>query len=252
MRLSIPRLAAGAALAIAAALPAQAAFLNHHFTFQSGLTDQVNATVVSTLFGNANVTGGVLNLDGSGDYAEFTTALVPNAGSYSVALFAWGNGLQGGYTEMISQGFSGGPGFYLGTDGSGQSMRATDSWGATGVPFGAPNAWNHYALIVDAGASLTSLYVNGALAASVPYAIVTNPGGTPTRLGAQFAPFGEFFNGALDDVRIYDGVLTASEVAALANPVPEPATAFTLGLGLLALLGWRQYRPAAPATRRNT
>lgn len=240
MRLTISRLAAVAALSVAATLPAQAAFLNHHFSFQTGLVDQVNASVVGNLFGNANVSGGVLNLDGNGDYAEFTTPLVPNAGSYSIALFAKGNGPQAGYTEMISQGFSGGPGFYLGTDGGGQFMRASDAWGVTGVAFGLPNTWTHYALVVNAGASTSSLYVNGVLAASVPWAIATNPAGTPTRLGAQFGPYGEFFNGAIDDVRIYDGVLSGAEIASLANPVPEPATALTLGAGLLALLRLRR------------
>lgn len=242
MNLSIAR-GLAAALLCAATLPTQAAFLNHHFTFQTGTTDQVNALVVGTLHGNANVSAGVLNLDGNGDYVEFTTALVPNAGSYSVALFAYGNGVQAGYTEMISQGASGGPGFYLGTDGSGQWMRASDAWITTGAAFGAANAWNHYALVVDtSGPGQTLLYVNGAVAASLPYAMTTNPSGTPTRFGAQFAPYGEFYNGALDDVRIYDGALTGAEIASLANPVPEPASAMCLAAGLLALLGWRRRR----------
>lgn len=228
-------------LSAATALPVQAAFLNHHFSFQTGLADLVNPLVIGTAYGNANVSGGVLNLDGSGDFVEFATALVPNAGSYSVALFAQGNGLQAGYTELISQGASGGPGFYLGTDSSGQWIRATDSWGVTGVPFGAANTWNHYAFVVDAsGPGQTRLYVNGVPAALLPFAITTSIAGSPTRFGAQFAPYAEFFNGALDEVRIYDGALTGAEVAALANPVPEPATTLTLALGLLALAGLRR------------
>lgn len=234
--------AAAAALSIAAALPAQAAFLNHHFTFQTGVVDAVNPLVVGALVGNANVAGGVLNLDGSGDFVQFTTALVPNAGSYSVALFAYGNGPQAGYSEMISQGTSGGPGFYLGTDSNGQSMRASDAWINTGATFGAPNAWNHYALVVNAGLATSTLYINGSVAASVPFAITTSIAGTPTRFGAQFAPYGEFFNGALDDVRIYDGTLTAAEVAALANPVPEPGTALMLAAGLAGLARLRSRR----------
>lgn len=80
------------------------------------------------------------------------------------------------------------------------------------------------------------------MAASLPYAMTTNPSGTPTRFGAQFAPYGEFYNGALDDVRIYDGALTGAEIASLANPVPEPASAMCLAAGLLALLGWQRRR----------
>lgn len=238
------RLITSALLVITAALPAHAAFLNHHFSFASGLGDQVNPMVLGTAFGNAHVAGGVLLLDGNGDYVEFTTPLVPNAGTYSVALFAKGTGVQTGVTELISQGFSGGPGFYIGTDHTGVSMRVTDVWTATGVPFGAPNTWTHYALVVDSSLNQSTLYVNGVPAATLGMAIATNISGTPTRFGAQFAAIGEYFNGALDDVRIYDGLLTGGEVLALANPVPEPATAWSMGFGLLALLGLRRRRSA--------
>jgi hypothetical protein len=212
---------------------AQAANLNHHYDFSSGVID-LAGNQNGVLFGNANVAGGTLNLDGNGDWAEFATIIVPHAGSYSVALFARGTGVQAGFTELISQGFSGGPGFFIGTDASGSMIRATDAWVTTGVPFGAANTWTHYALVVDAGANTSKLYVNGAPAAMVPYAIVTAPTGSPSRLGRQFDPFGEYFNGSIDDVRTYDGTLTGAEVAALA--VPEPASALLMALGGLAVV----------------
>jgi hypothetical protein len=228
-----------AALALFGAAQAGAANLNHQYNFSSGVTD-LAGTQNGTLLGGATVSGGVLNLAGTGEYAEFATSIVPTAGSYSVALFARGNAAQTGYTELISQGYSGGPGFYIGTDASGTLMRATDSWVATGVAFGAPGVWTHYALVVDASANTSKLFVNGSLAALLPQAIVTTSGGSPTRLGRQFAPYNEFFNGAIDEVRTYDGVLTVAEVQALAA-VPEPAAAGLLAVGL-ALLGWQARR----------
>jgi hypothetical protein len=231
-----------AALALFGSAPAGAANLNHYYDFSSGVTD-LAGTQNGTLLGGATVSGGVLNLAGTGQYAEFATSIVPTAGSYSVALFAWGNAVQTGYTELISQGNSGGPGFYIGTDFSGTLIRATDSWVSTGAAFGAPGVWTHYALVVDAGANTAKLFVNGSLAALLPQAIVTTSGGSPTRLGRQFAPYNEFFNGAIDEVRTYDGVLTVAEVQTLAA-VPEPATAGLL-LGGLALLGWQARRRLA-------
>lgn len=219
---------------------AMAANLNHHYSFQSGVTD-LAGNMNGMLFGNANLAGGVLNLDGVNAWAEFGGALVPVGGSYSVALFAKGAAVQTGYTELISQGQSG-SGFYIGTDNSGAMIRASDGWTTTGVPFGTPGVWTHYALVVDSVNVVSRLYVNGVQAAQVPYAIVTSTVGTPTRLGRQFSPFAEFFNGSIDEVRTYDGVLTPQEVAVLANPVPEPSTGLLMALGAGALYLARRRR----------
>lgn len=229
--------------ALAAGGSAQAAMLFHHYDFSTGVIDLVG-TANGTLIDNAHVAGGQLVLDGNGDYVQFANHLIPIAGSYSVALFGQRNLDQGTFTEMISQGYSGGPGHYIGTD-QGGNIRAGDQWVATGVPFGPVGSLTHYALVVDAsGGGSTRLFVNGLNVASLPFAIVSTPLGSDTRLGAQFAPYGEFFNGVIDDVRIYDGALTPLEVAQLATPVPEPGTWAMLSLGLaLSGIVLRSRRP---------
>lgn len=233
-------LAAG--LLLAGAAQVQAATLIHHYDFTSGVTDSAGSAD-GTLLGNASTAGGVLTLDGDGDYVQFSSYLVPTSGSYSVSFFAQRAVAQSWYTEVISQANTGG-GFYIGTDPSG-NIRAADNWVSTGVPFGTPGVTGHYALTVDAGASTTRLYVNGTLAASVNYALTSVSGGTYTRFGRQFDPYSEYFQGTIDDVRIYDGALTGNEVALLANPVPEPSTYAMLaaGLGLIGVLARRRRAP---------
>lgn len=232
-------------------LPARAAAtLFHYYDFNNGstVTDLVGS-MNGTLMDNANVSGGLLNLDGAGDYVQFTNHLIPIAGSYSFAFFARRDSFNGLYTEMISQGSSGGPGQYLGSDPGG-NIRAGDLWGATGVPMGAVGAMTHYALTVDAAGSTSSLYVNGLLAAQVPFALIGTPGGSDARLGSQFAPYAEYFHGAIDELRIYDGVLTPGEVLQLATPVPEPASALLMAAGLVwwAARGGRKWAKKARAS----
>lgn len=223
-------------LALFAALlagSANAATLTHHYDFASGVDDQVG-TQDGVPIGHANVAGGTLNLDGIDDYVQFATQIVPLSGSYSVALFAERASNSAAFTEMISQGTSGGPGFYLGTDPTGR-IRATDQWGVTGVTAGAVGVMTHYALVVDAVAGHSKLYVDGLQVASLGTAIATGSAGSPTRFGRQFGGLAEYFHGSIDDVRIYSGALTAQEVAALAAPVPEPGTCALTALGLLGI-----------------
>jgi fibronectin type 3 domain-containing protein len=90
------------------------------------------------------------------------------------------------------------------------------SWVSGGTP-SPVNAWTHLALTYD-GTTLR-LYVNGTLAAgqNVSGAIQTNS--NALRIGGN-VPYGEFFQGLIDEVRVYNRALSQSEVQAdMNNPV---------------------------------
>ena len=107
------------AMLLAGATSSNAATLLHQYDFTSGVTDLVGSQN-GTLLGDANVSAGRLNLDGSGNYVQFATSIIPTNGSYSVTLFGQRNANQATFTEMISQGQSGGgPAFT-----SGQTLQA--------------------------------------------------------------------------------------------------------------------------------
>jgi hypothetical protein len=62
----------------------------------------------------ASAVDGTLTLNGANQYVQFGSHIVPTSRSYSVALFARESVLGSDFVEFISQGVSGGPGFYIG------------------------------------------------------------------------------------------------------------------------------------------
>ncbi len=130
------------------AASAQASMI-HHYDFNGSVTDLVGSEN-GVLVNGANVSGGVLNLDGVDDYVQFSSHLVPTSGSYTVSLFARQSSTQSGsFVELISQGFSSGPGFYIGKH-SYEMVRVTDSWQNTDIAFPSVGELHHYAVSVDA------------------------------------------------------------------------------------------------------
>lgn len=201
------------------------ATLLHHYTFDGPGIDDSAGTANGSLFNGATVASGRLNLDGVDDYAQFGEHIVPITGSFSVTFFAQELARNPGYVEIISQGFSGQPAFYVGYNFS-HEIRIGDSLQNTGIPFPSDGLLHHYAVTVGTD---TRLYIDGSLSGTFG-PISTASGGTDTRLGAQFPfPATEFFHGNVDELQIYSGTLTAGEVGALAVPEPSSLTIFAVG-----------------------
>lgn len=88
--------------------------------------------------------------------------------------------------------------------------------GTTSLPL---NTWSHLATTYD-GANLR-LYVNGTQVGSRPLSGLIATSSGPLRIGGN-APWGEYFSGLIDEVRIYDRALSASEIQSDMNtPVTD-------------------------------
>lgn len=221
-----------------AATPANAALIHdYEFSDPSGAIDSAGSAN-GTLQGGATISNGELRLNGTSSYVAFSDYLIPTGSSaYSVAIQATFAPSQLGqqYTEIISQGSSRNNGFYIGTV-SDSEFRLTDHFTSTGVPLPRGTA----DLLLSSDASGTRFYIDGTLAFSSTEQAVVNPGGTPTYFGKQFEPYGEYFNGSVSSIRIYDTALTPGGL----STVPLPSAAPMFGAALLVLAGVaRRVRP---------
>ncbi len=107
--------------------------------------------------------------------------------------------------------------------------------------------WHHYAVRYDLTNQKLDFFVDGVLTATfAPLTPLTSDGNDYLRFGAgafdKLQPgqehFGfQGFNGAMDDVRIYDEALSDQAIAAL---IPEPASLMLLGAGAAMMLRRRR------------
>lgn len=209
------RIIAAVVVSMLATASAQAVTPIHAYAFDGNVNDSIGGAN-GTLIGGASVVNGRLLLDGNDDYVQFNANLVPTTGAYSVFIRVDANQTLGGFTEIISQGFTGGTGFFIGTQAGG-GLRLTDTILNPGVLLPADET----ELLFTSSASGSNLYLDGTLVFATATVGAGGPGGTATRFGRQFGTFSEYFGGSIDEIRIYDQVITPADLVAA---VPEPAS----------------------------
>jgi len=162
-----------------------------------------------------------------------------NANNATVSFFFLGK--QANFRDYLSIGTDAGNQLYFETNGAdgvgifnngtfgGGPDLSTNSVGA--VDF---NAWNHIALTLDSTNNQSVLYLNGVQTATSTWAA-----GETFNILQLGSRFGEGVraspNASIDEVRIYDETLNATQVAGLST-IPEPSSTALLGLGGLALI----------------
>lgn len=80
------------------------------------------------------------------------------------------------------------------------------------------NAWTHVAIRFSPGAQ--RIFINGTPAGSASFSGVPLSNGDPLQLGQDQGVAGRYFNGALDELRIYNQALSDAEILALSQERP--------------------------------
>lgn len=231
---------------------APAATMVHHWTMDegSGVTATDSAGSISgTLSDGASFTAsgqvsGAIDLDGSTGHVALGDDVLP-VNDFSITAWIKANSLvtASDDSNVIFAQYWGGDGRFLFDVREQKVDLFNGGGGRPGVVSGSTvldtDTWYHVALTVDASGA-AAVYLNGDLEATAS-GVAVEVGSAPSDIGSSQAFFGSFgyFDGKIDDVRVYDGVLSQADVQAL---VPEPASIGLVAVGGVLLLNRKRQR----------
>ena len=223
-----------------------------HWTFDNNANDSagvanngtlLNGAAITTTAGDWMIGGGALALDGIDDHvsvADHPELDGNGSGGLTLSAFIKGTGWPASNNILAKnnnsqyrfriQG-SGNTIWYLHSDGSLEVDQVS------GIALNL-DQWYHVAVTSDnVNGGFVRFYVDGALVGT-PQLIDSTTGiqdtAGPLRIGS-YTGTSENFQGFIDDVRIYNRVLSAGDIAQL-SVIPEPATGLLVVLGGLVLM----------------
>jgi regulation of enolase protein 1 (concanavalin A-like superfamily) len=222
--------------------------LEHRYAFTNDASDSIGGAS-GILMGDAVISGGQLVLDGTGGtFVDLPIGLFMSFNSITIEIWvtdkgsgAWariydfgnsvnGEGQQGGSTQdmflSLPSGFGNLRGSYTLTGGgSGEQVLEWPNGGRPPV-----GQKSHIVWATDGGAQTGWLYINGVLVGQNNAMTLTPASFGPTLndwIGKSQFTADAYFNGAIDEFRIYEGALTAQQVQNnyLAGPDLPPVQA---------------------------
>jgi hypothetical protein len=206
----------------------------------------VGATLTADRFGVAD---SAYSFDGVNDYIVASADVLPTA-ERTVAFWFNADSL---ISRPIILGYGGGScgtSWYMGVNVSGLGTYHLSSHCNVNTLNSPPyqeepiGEWKHFAITTSVAG--TTMFVDGTeIASNTNFVTNTNVAGRDLAIGVAtspsgFAPYTDvnvgYFDGAIDDVRIYNRALSANEVEQLAT-IPIPSALWLFGSGILWLAG---------------
>jgi len=167
--------------------------------------------------------GNAVALDGVDDYVALPAALMDGLADFSIAAWVFWDGGRT-WTRIFDFGSGTTQYMFLTPQAGGGGLRftinLTNGWGDQSLSSATLPAgqWVHVAVTLSG--TTGTLYVNGSAVATnsqMTHAPFRMRSGTQNWLGRSQYSADPYFNGKIDDFRIYNGALSAAEVAALAS-----------------------------------
>jgi hypothetical protein len=185
---------------------------------------------------------GALSFDGVDDYVNCGNSWVLNPlDSISITAWIYPNVLTADNHQAIVmrelgpyQNYA----FWVSSrEGTGDNLEFNVGTGSDNIHYIARGAisagkWQHVAVAMGDGQ--VSLYVDGVEKLNVDSNSAMWQGDAPFVIGGRIRDgYSDWFNGLIDDVRVYDRALSQDEIRVI---IPEPATLFLLSLGGMTIL----------------
>ena len=180
----------------------------------------------------AGISGGALEFDGVDNYVGLIEDDLPSSGPYSVSLWLYAVGddqgqqyVKGGHDQnacWIHYHINENARFTLGSKdrGSGRTVMKDADNNNYEISRAVNDGWTHLAVVFDSNGNFERVYMNG-IEAENKYNTAsgwTDTGwdfsGTDSTIG-RLGSSGTYFNGKLDDIRIYERALSRDEIQVL-------------------------------------
>jgi hypothetical protein len=164
--------------------------------------------------------GGALQLDGAGDYVDLPIGeLLSTLSDATVTAWVNWSGTGGIWQRIFDFGSGTGTYMFLSPSTNAGTFRFAIRTATVGEQVAQmtpilPTGWHHVAVSIDSATKVITLYLDGARGGTGTTTLLPKDMGVTTQnwLGRSQWP-DPYYNGLTDEVRIYDRVLTADEVA---------------------------------------
>ena len=162
---------------------------------------------------------GFLTFDGYDDNVDLGSNLLSGSGNFSISLWMKSTGYDQVIIQQRNGGFNGEYQLRIDTGGNLNFWTYRDGyqWNVTTPETFNDGNWHHVVIVQDIELDGGRIYVDGLERANNSDGLVNLDGSIHTYLGADMRDNQEYLNGSIDEVAIFNNVLSQSSIVALFN-----------------------------------